>query len=123
SAAQQLERAWSVSRRRKSADAWPQPAAPAIVRREHASLAFSSDDAAVVVDPIALAAGGPLPNLAAAPRGAGRGFDAALITHGHMDHWHLPSVLNAVRNEHALVIVPDVASPTLLAPETFADTR
>lgn len=102
--------------------AWREATAPGIYRREHASLLFRSRAAAVLVDPICLVGEG-LPNISKAPRNLGVGqLDAILLTHGHGDHWHLPSVTYWAGRAHSPVLVPIVPTTNLLCSERFEDS-
>jgi L-ascorbate metabolism protein UlaG (beta-lactamase superfamily) len=102
---------------------WPRADRPGLYRREHASLVVASRTTRVLLDPIGLVSA-QLPFLDEAPRvdPAEPIPDAVLITHGHGDHWHLPSLLAAARDRDTLVIVPPVARTNLLTPDDFQET-
>ncbi len=97
----------------RRAPGWQAAHAPGIYRREHASLLIRSLTTSVVIDPIALQrrfpfmAGCPWPSPQAP-------VDAVLLSHGHDDHWHLPSLLAAARDEQTLVVTPRVEAESLL---------
>jgi L-ascorbate metabolism protein UlaG (beta-lactamase superfamily) len=100
---------------------WPMPTGPGIYRLEHATLLIRSRTTGILLDPISLQR--RLPNmrrlLARMPREA---VDAVAITHGHVDHWHLPSLLANVARPGIPVIVPRVPFPSLLTFEDFQST-
>ena len=75
--------------------AWPAFDGPGIQRLEHASLLIASDTTRLLTDPISLAIGGNvgLPDLDRAPSNLGQRIDGMLVTHGHLDHWHVPTIL------------------------------
>jgi hypothetical protein len=98
--------------------AGPRLRRPGIYRREHACLAIRSRTTTVLVDPIDLAGVSPeeprpLPALSDP-------VQAVAITHGHEDHWHLPSALVAAGRPDVPVIVPRVPRANLLCVENFA---
>jgi hypothetical protein len=97
---------------------WPEPGEPGILRREHASLFFRSREASIVTDPQALQLGWTT-NLGRYPADGGAVVDVVALTHGHDDHWHLPSVLRVTDPERTLVITPQVPRANLLCPEDF----
>jgi hypothetical protein len=46
--------------------------------------------------------------------------DAVLITHSHVDHWHVPSLLASAHAADTTVVVPHVPKPTVLCPDLAA---
>lgn len=97
---------------------WPEPDGPGIYRREHACLLIRSRTTSILVDPIQLQR--RLPSMRGAPLhpGAER-VDAVAITHSHVDHWHLPSLLGRLEGPEAPVLVPRVPRLNLLTPVDF----
>ncbi len=84
------------------------PLPPGIYRKEHACVVISSGTTQIIVDPVFIAARGtptkipwkrPNHNL-------GAPVDAILITHSHLDHWNLPSLLATKMYKNGKVIVP-----------------
>jgi len=97
---------------------WPEPGEPGIHRREHASLLIRSRTTSILTDPQSLH-GGWTTNGDRYPSDRAAVMDAIAVTHGHDDHWHLPSVLRVADAERTLVITPDVPRANLLSPEDF----
>lgn len=101
---------------------WPEARVPGIYRREHASLLVRSRETSVLFDPLCLALGYFPKTLGLAP--TNRAVDhigAIAITHTHDDHWHLPSVLRWAERADVPVIVPQVPTLSILAPEEPAE--
>ena len=98
---------------------WPEFEGPGVQRLEHASLLISSGTTRVLIDPISLAIGGNvgLPDLNLAPSNLSAPVDAILISHGHLDHWHLPSILRNGGDGGVPVIVPHIPFASLLSQE------
>jgi L-ascorbate metabolism protein UlaG (beta-lactamase superfamily) len=93
---------------------WPVPDGPGLYRREHASLLVRSREATLLIDPITMAIS--FPRVADVPLGSPADeISAILITHGHTDHWHLPSILMSSESSLVPVVVPRVPRPTLLS--------
>jgi L-ascorbate metabolism protein UlaG (beta-lactamase superfamily) len=99
---------------------WPAIEAPGIYRREHASLVIRTAGTTLLVDPQSRRDGWtsnagryPIDATPLAP-------DCVLVTHGHGDHWHLPSLLGAVPSPDTPVVVPPVPRRNLLTPLTMA---
>jgi hypothetical protein len=90
---------------------------PGIYRREHACLAIRSRTTTVLVDPIDLA--GVSPAVTRPLPALSEPVHAVAITHGHEDHWHLPSALTAAGGPEVPVIVPRVPRANLLCLEDF----
>jgi L-ascorbate metabolism protein UlaG (beta-lactamase superfamily) len=100
---------------------WPEPEGPGIYRREHASLLIRSRTTGLLVDPIGLQR--RLPNMRQAPHSSRLdAVDAVAITHGHVDHWHVPSLLAQLARPDLPVLVPRVPRPSLLTFQDFAAT-
>jgi L-ascorbate metabolism protein UlaG (beta-lactamase superfamily) len=94
-----------------------EPDMPGLYRREHASLLIRSTTTSVLVDPARLFSGGRFRGaLAPLPRP-----NAVLISHGHDDHWHFASLLDAVKDSSVPVIVPDVPRRSLLSRSVFSE--
>jgi L-ascorbate metabolism protein UlaG (beta-lactamase superfamily) len=98
---------------------WPEPSGPGLYRREHASVLVSSRTTSVLVDPIPLQRRmnhiGKVPgNLS--PESVG----AVAITHGHVDHWHVPSLLAHLPGQDTPVLVPRVPRVNLLTLQDFS---
>jgi hypothetical protein len=101
--------------------AWDDDGSPGIFRREHASLLVRSRKTSILVDPIYWFRA--LGHMQAVPLDrVPAKFDAVVVTHSHGDHWHVPSILHAVRGRDIPVIVPRVPRVNLLTPDRFADT-
>ncbi len=97
---------------------WPVTARPGIYRREHACLFIRSRTTGILVDPIGLQR--RLPHMEEVPAGpAADPVSAVLITHGHVDHWHVPSLLAQLPGHDTPVIVPRVPRPSLLTFQNF----
>lgn len=100
---------------------WPLPQGPGIYRLEHATLLIRSRTTGILLDPISLQR--RLPHmrrvLARVPAEA---VDAVAITHGHVDHWHLPSLLANLPRRDMPVVVPHVPFPSVLTFEDFHAT-
>lgn len=101
---------------------WPTFTGPGIQRLEHASLIIASENTKILLDPIGLAAAGPFgfPCLDQMTSNMNHSFDAIMLTHGHLDHWHLPTILRYGREGSVPVIVPQIPFASLLALDDFA---
>ncbi|WP_437715399.1 MBL fold metallo-hydrolase [Sorangium sp. So ce448] len=97
---------------------WRRFAGPGIHRREHASLVIQSSTTRVLIDPIYTNAS--MPCMPEAPLDDDRAWDAILISHGHLDHWHLPSLLCSAGRAQAPILVPRVPRTSLLTQVDFA---
>ncbi|MGQ0594030.1 MAG: MBL fold metallo-hydrolase [Gammaproteobacteria bacterium] len=100
---------------------WPDLRSPGIIRREHSSLAVRYLDTQVILDP-QMSASGWTTNDCRYPDGLPQDVAAILLTHGHADHWHLPSVLTAAREATVPVVVPDVPVLSILSEERLASS-
>jgi L-ascorbate metabolism protein UlaG (beta-lactamase superfamily) len=89
---------------------------PGLTRLQHASVLYRGRDAGILVDPHL--------HSPYEPAGLQRTFsrahlegrvDAILISHGHEDHWHIPSLMTFPRD--TLIVVPHVPRPTMLCPD------
>jgi L-ascorbate metabolism protein UlaG (beta-lactamase superfamily) len=94
---------------------WPQSTRPGIHRREHACLTFRSETTTIVVDPQCLHSAWTTNDGTAPFDARPLAADAVLVTHGHDDHWHLPSILATV-SPGAPVVVPPVRRVSVLSP-------
>ncbi|MCY1003611.1 MBL fold metallo-hydrolase [Myxococcus sp. MISCRS1] len=98
---------------------WVEPSGPGIYRREHASVLIRSRTTSVLVDPIPLQR--RMNHIGLAPGNLAHGPpDALAITHGHVDHWHVPSMLSHLTDASVPVLVPRVPRPNLLTMQDFA---
>jgi hypothetical protein len=98
---------------------WPAALFPGIYRREHASLLVTSDHAKVLIDPTTC--GGTWTTAAGkAPEDDLRDVDLILLTHGHTDHFDLPSILRYA-SDRTRVIVPKVPQVSMLCPVSFGE--
>jgi L-ascorbate metabolism protein UlaG (beta-lactamase superfamily) len=95
---------------------WREPDGPGIYRREHACLLIRSRTHGLLLDPIQLQR--RLSGMRGAPLYPDTRVDAVAITHSHVDHWHLPSLLGQVARE-APVVVPRVPRRNLLTTVDF----
>ncbi|WP_224247948.1 MBL fold metallo-hydrolase [Hyalangium gracile] len=96
---------------------WPEPSGPGLYRREHASLLIRSRTAGILVDPITLQR--RMQSIGQVPGNLRPdAVDAVAITHSHVDHWHMPSLMAHLARADVPVIVPRVTRPNLL---TFQD--
>ncbi len=104
----------SLASEKINSSVWPEPNVPGIYRREHASLLIKSDKTLLISDPQSLS-GSWTTNNSVYPFDRGNlCADVICITHGHHDHWHLPSVIASSKTEHTEVIVP-ITSTNLLS--------
>jgi L-ascorbate metabolism protein UlaG (beta-lactamase superfamily) len=100
---------------------WLEPEGPGIYRREHASLLIRSRTTGLLVDPIGLQR--RLLNIRDAPINLRpEAVDAVAITHSHVDHWHVPSLLARLARPDIPVLVPRVPRVNLLTFQDFAAT-
>lgn len=86
---------------------------PGIHRLQHASLLFRSASTTVITDPVFVdhwVWAGRLPKI-----------DAVLISHGHGDHFSLPSLMQLPRD--TLIVLPHVERPSMLADDMAALLR
>jgi hypothetical protein len=100
---------------------WRDPRGPGILRREHASLLIRSRTTSIVTDPQSLHLTWTT-NMGRYPSERPDPVQAVAITHGHGDHWHLPSVLRVADVDETLVLTPPVPRANLLCTEDFQDT-
>jgi len=91
---------------------WETADSPAVYRREHASIVISTGNSRIVFDPQGYARSWTTA-LGRYPFDSSPRCDAVVVTHGHTDHWHLPSILKHC-DEHTRVIVPEVPRANLL---------
>lgn len=102
----------------KQLERWVPVSGHGLTRREHASLVIHTERAKIVLDPIGLQK--RLPNMARCPLlSPDEALDAIVISHGHVDHWHLPSLLATARSSEVAVIVPEVSRDNLLTSHHF----
>ncbi len=98
---------------------WPGADSPGLYRREHACVIVRSEATTLILDPISQVLGRFYPRVAAVPIDETRP-DAVLITHGHSDHWHLPSILHSARDRAIRAVVPHVPRPSILSTDDFS---
>jgi L-ascorbate metabolism protein UlaG (beta-lactamase superfamily) len=98
---------------RPTTSQFPGPDQPGLYRREHGCAVIRSRTTTIVLDPVAYW----MPH---APRAPLDGVDAIFITHGHADHFSLPSILALAPDPTTPVVVPPVPRPSLLAPNDMA---
>jgi L-ascorbate metabolism protein UlaG (beta-lactamase superfamily) len=97
------------------------PAAePGITRLQHAGLLIRGREAGVLADPHLHSHYEPDHLGATFSRSEFDGLvDAIVISHGHLDHWHLPTLMTFPRD--TLIVVPKVPRASMLSPD-FART-
>jgi L-ascorbate metabolism protein UlaG (beta-lactamase superfamily) len=99
---------------------WQSINRPGIYRREHACLAIRSNTTTILVDPKGLCDdwttnGGRYPSEDDLPE-----MDGIVLTHGHDDHWHLPSVLRYCSGS-STVVVPRSPRLSLLSKDDLSE--
>ena len=91
---------------------------PGIYRLEHASLLVQSATTRILIDPVGLHESNNLHS----SYGKLASLDAILISHGHGDHWHPPSIFRRAATSSLPIVVPDVPRANVLSPDVFART-
>ncbi len=95
---------------------------PGVTRLQHAGLLYRGNRAGILVDPHF--------HSWYEPDDVGPGFlraqleglvDAIVISHGHHDHWHLPTLMSF--SADTPIVVPRVQRPSLLSPDFAATLR
>jgi L-ascorbate metabolism protein UlaG (beta-lactamase superfamily) len=100
----------------------PTKAHAGITRLQHAALLYRGREAGVLVDPHFHSSYEPDDLGANFLRSEFEGLvDAILISHGHHDHWHLPTLMTFPAD--TLIIVPKVPRATMLCPDFAATLR
>lgn len=92
--------------------AFPRVERPGIYRREHGCVVIRSETTSVILDPVSFW----MPQAPRTPIAADGGVDAIFITHGHADHYSVPSILAQADPARTTVVVPPVPRTSLLAP-------
>ncbi|MGW4201961.1 MBL fold metallo-hydrolase [Streptomyces sp. NPDC004726] len=100
-----------ASRDSAPASGFPPIERPGIHRREHGCVVIRSATTSVMLDPVSFW----MPQGARAPIAASA-IDAVFITHGHADHYSVPSILAHADPARTTVVVPPVPRASLLAP-------
>jgi L-ascorbate metabolism protein UlaG (beta-lactamase superfamily) len=92
------------------------PLVPGVTRLQHASLLFRGREAGVLVDPHLHSVYQPdgMQHTFIRPQFEGL-VDAIVISHGHRDHWHLPTLLTFPPD--TLIVVPRVPRASILSPD------
>jgi Beta-lactamase superfamily domain len=85
---------------------------PGIYRREHGCVVIRSTTTTLMLDPVAFW----MPQASRTPLAIEGELDAIFITHGHADHFSIPSILANAKPTHTVVVVPPVPRASLLAP-------
>lgn len=112
----------AMTRERPWEGRWPRMDRVGVYRREHACLGIRSETTTLLIDPQALAQGWTTNGGRYPLDPEGQRVDGILITHGHSDHWHLPSVLRyAGANADTRVVVPAVPRLSILSTEPMLD--
>ncbi|WP_328433162.1 MBL fold metallo-hydrolase [Streptomyces sp. NBC_00425] len=91
---------------------FPRIEGPGIYRREHGCVVIRSRTTSVLLDPVSFW----MPQAPRDPIAVEGGIDAVFITHGHADHYSVPSVLAHADPARTTVVVPPVPRTSLLAP-------
>ncbi|HEX4925661.1 MAG TPA: MBL fold metallo-hydrolase [Bdellovibrionales bacterium] len=112
----QFDRLLSASQPRP--EPWPLIDEPGVYRREHASFAIRSRTTSILFDPVRLLKIAPGIVNTPPPR-PGEKWDAILISHGHDDHWHIPSLLSE-SDPDTTIVVPRLERTSLLTPMNFS---
>ena len=95
-------------------------AAPGITRLQHASLLYRTGTTSVLVDPHFHSGLGGAATLTIDLADLGR-VDAIVISHGHADHWYLPTLMLFPRDTP--IIVPEAPGSTILCDDFVAVLR
>jgi L-ascorbate metabolism protein UlaG (beta-lactamase superfamily) len=100
----------------------PAPHSPSVTRLQHAGLLFRGRTSGVLVDPHFHSAYEPDTLCRNFLRSEFEGlFEAALITHSHQDHWHLPTLMALPPD--TTIVVPSVSRSSMLCPDFAATLR
>ena len=101
-----------------SAPAFSRIDEPGIYRREHGSIVIRSATTSVLLDPVTHW----MPQGIRTPIDVDSAIDAIFITHGHADHFNVPSILASAPDTDTPVVVPPVPRASLLAPHDMVAT-
>ena len=95
---------------------------PGVTRLQHAGLLYRGRDAGILVDPHFHSSYEPKTLTENFLRSQFEGLvDAILISHGHGDHFHLPTLMTFPAN--TIIVVPKVPRATMLCPDLAATLR